>query len=282
MVLKGQPVNGTVMLLDLNLAEPAPRAAMSRDPADFRPHGMSLWQSPGQPARLFVVSHPADGGQVVEITEQGSSGFVPVRTVRDVAFTHPNAVAAAGPEQFYLVNDRPVQSRWRETADLLLRAGHATLVYHDGKSTRVLVDDLAWPVGLALNADGSKLYVAEALAKALRVYARDRASGALSLEETIDLGTAPDNLNIDEDGVIWIASHLKLLRFVAHARDSRERAPTQVLRFDPRLSGTQRLRQVYLDDGRQLAAGTVAARWRDEFLVGAFLDKKVLICKPNP
>jgi hypothetical protein len=30
------------------------------------------------------------------------------------------------------------------------------------------------------------------------------------------------------------------------------------------------------------AAGTVAAPWRDEFLIGALLDKKVLICKPNP
>jgi hypothetical protein len=40
--------------------------------------------------------------------------------------------------------------------------------------------------------------------------------------------------------------------------------------------------QVYLDDGAQISAGTVAARWRGEFLIGALLDKKVLICKPNP
>jgi arylesterase / paraoxonase len=278
-------VTGTITLLDLNLAELAPRAAMSYDPPEFRPQGMSLWQEDGRPARLFVVSHHADGSHVVEIADQTSSGFAPTRTVRDAAFTRPVAIAAAGPEQFYVVN-APLQSQSSETLDLLRRSGNATLVYYDarsgGKSARVLASDLARPAGLALSADGSRLYVAESIAKALRVYARDRANGNLSLEETIELGSAPANLDIDEDGVIWIAAQPKLLRLAAHARDSRKRAPTQVLRFDPRASGAQRSRQVYLDDGRQLSAGTVAARWRDEFLVGALLDKKVLVCKPNP
>ena len=35
------------------------------------------------------------------------------------------------------------------------------------------------------------------------------------------------------------------------------------------------------DDDAQISAGTVAASWRDEFLIGALLDKKVLICKPR-
>jgi hypothetical protein len=35
------------------------------------------------------------------------------------------------------------------------------------------------------------------------------------------------------------------------------------------------------DDDAHIAAGTVAAPWRDEFLTGALLDKKVLICKPR-
>ena len=52
-----------------------------------------------------------------------------------------------------------------------------------------------------------------------------------------------------------------------------ERAPTQVLRFDPRSqtrAGAADLRvQVYGNDGTQISAGTVAAPWRDEFLVGA-------------
>jgi hypothetical protein len=70
--------------------------------------------------------------------------------------------------------------------------------------------------------------------------------------------------------------------------DPAKHAPTQVLRFDPRgpkpADGEQdtRLAQVYLNAGEQISGGTVAAPWHDEFLVGALLDHKVLICKPNP
>jgi hypothetical protein len=49
------------MLLDLNLAEPAPRAAMACDPPGFRPHGLSLFMRGSEPARLFAISHRPDG-----------------------------------------------------------------------------------------------------------------------------------------------------------------------------------------------------------------------------
>ncbi len=282
-VRRGEAVNGTVMLLDLNLADPAPRAAMLFDPSGFRPHGISLLERTGQPSLLFAISHRADGTEAVEIAEQDANGALrPKATLRDPAFTHPNAIAAVDADRFYLVNDRRTAGRWESLRGMMLRDGDATLVFHDGKSARVLVDDLAYPAGLALSPDGGKLYVPEALARTLRVYARNPADHSLRLEETIDLGAAPDNLAVDEDGVVWIAAHPKLLRFVAHARDPRERAPTQVLRFDPREKGDARLTQVYLDDGQQISAGTVAANWRGQFLIGALLDKKVLICKPNP
>jgi arylesterase/paraoxonase len=274
-------VYGTVMLLDLNLPDPAPRAAMAFDPAEFRPHGLSLLRQDGQPLRLFAISHPTDRRHVVEIAEQSASGsFFPRTTIADDAFTHPNALAAVGPAQFYLVNDRPVQTEWQRTLSTLLRSGNASLLYYDGTRAQVLVDDLAYPAGLALSPDGTRLYVGEALAKAMRIY-RVLAPGRIELERTVTLGTAPDNLNVDADGVVWIAAHPKLLRFLGHARDSTRRAPTQVLRFDPSQEGAQ-AEAIYVDEGSGLSAGTVAARWRDVFLVGAWLEKKVLVCKPNP
>lgn len=276
---RGGAGTGTVLLLDLNLAEPAPRAAMSYDPPGFRPHGLSLLTRAGAAARLFAVSHPADGTHTVEIAEQDANGaFVPRRTVRDPAFVHPNAVAATGPEQFYLVNDRTAQSGWRQWLRVLTRSGDATLVHYDGARARVLVDDLAYPAGMALSADGTQLYVAEALAKALRVYRRDPANDSLTLERIVALGTAPDNLNVDAEGVVWIAAHPRLLRFLAHARDATRPAPTQVLRFDPRRPADGAV-TVYADDGGEISAGTVAASWRDDFLIGGLLDRKVLICK---
>jgi arylesterase / paraoxonase len=286
---RDEQVLGTVMLLDLNRAEPAPRAAMAYDPEAFRPHGLSLLATGSQPARLFVVSHRPDGSNTVEIAEEGTAGeFFPKETVRNAAFVHPNAIAATGARQFYLTNDTLDESQWALAKQALLNSGGSTLIYFDGDKARVEAADLNVPSGLALSPDGSRLYVAETLAHQLRMYRRDAASGALGLEESIDLGAAPGNLSVDDDGVVWIAAYPKLLSLAAHLRDPRKRSPTQVLRFDPRIGkpangGTDpRVIEVYANDGTEISAGSTAAPWRDEFLVGAPFDKKVLICKPNP
>jgi len=231
----GEQVLGTVMLLDLNRAEPAPRAAMSYDPEGFRPHGLSLLAKDSQPVRLFVVSHRADGSHTVEIAEEGAAGgFFPKETIRNAAFVHPNAIVATGARQFYLTNDTLDAGYWALAKQALLHSGRSTLVYFDGDQARVEVADLNFPSGLALSPDGSRLYVAETLARQLRIYRRDAASGALAIEETIDLGVAPGNLDVDDDGGVWIAAHPKLLRLAAHLRKQGKLSPTQVLRFDPR------------------------------------------------
>lgn len=259
---------------------------MAYDPPGFRPHGLSIFARSGEAVRLFAISHRPDGSHAVEIAEQDANGaFVPTESISDTAFVSPNAVAGAGPRQFYVANDRGAQTG---IADLLLRRAASTLVYYDGKQAHIVAQGLKFTAGLALGPDGTRLYVGEVLGKQLRVYRRNLATGALELDEVVPLGSAPDNIKVDADGVLWIGAHPKLLAFAAHVRRPGRRAPTQVLRFDPRGpkpaagDADARLSQVYGDDGTQLSAGTVAAHWQDEFLVGALFDSKVLICKPSP
>ena len=279
-VTRGEPATGTVALLDLNRAVPAPRAAMAWDPPGFRPHGLSLLQRAGEPDRLFAISHRPDGSHAVEIAERDANGaFTPKETVLDAAFVHPNALAAAGPRQFYLVNDSASTDAHDQVSEILFRKGAGTLVWFDGTRAQVVARDLKFPAGMALSPDGTRLYVGELLGRQLRVYRRDPTSGALQPAEPVALDTAPDNLDVDADGVLWIAAHPKLLAFFAHVKDAGKRSPTQVLRFDPR---DGKLWQVFGDDGAQLSAGTAAAHWHNEFLVGALLDPKVLICSPSP
>ena len=287
----GEPseaITGSVMLLDLNLQEPAPRAALAYDPPNFHPHGLSLYQRAGEAPRLFAISHWPDHSHSVEVTEQAGGAFVPRETLRHAEFVNPNALVAVGPRQFYLVNSDRGGDQSARTREFLFRQALGSLVYYDGEHAQVVEQDLGFPAGIAISPDGTRLYVGEVLRKQLRIYRRDTATGALSLEEIVALGTSPDNINVDDDGVVWIAAHPRLFAFGAHVGNPAKRAPTQVLRFDPRQpkpaagANDPRLTQVYGNDGGEISAGSVAAHWRSEFLIGAVFDPKVLICKPPP
>jgi arylesterase/paraoxonase len=275
--------SGTVQLLDLNLARPSPRAAMNFDPGSFRPVDLSLLTMPGQPRRLFAISTLPDGAQTVEITaEAASGGFTPEATVRDPAFRDLSAIAAIGPRAFYVVS---VASAKDEVAlpgrfDALLRRATATLLYYDGREAHVVLSDLRHAGGLARSPDGKLLYVAETLAKSLRIY-EPRPNGAVLLRGTIPLGVGPGRLTVDADGVVWIAAHPKLHALRAHAEDPSRRVPTRVLRFDPRLAFGE-VATIYANDGQALSAGAVATRWRDKLIIGALFDRRMLVCQQNP
>jgi sugar lactone lactonase YvrE len=281
-VLDRDSGNGTVMLMDLNLAEPAPRAAMSRDPAHFHPLGLSLLKLPGRPVLLFAVSTGTDGVASVEIAEQDMNGaFIPRESVRHPAFGNASLVLATAPGRFYVVDHHPPEGRMRQWESLLTKTGRDSIVLHDAGKVSVVAKDLAWVSGLAQSADGSRLYVAEALTQQLRVYRAG--DDELTLERVIALGTSPGRLDVDADDVIWMSAHPRLLRYFAALDDGRVTAPTQVMRLDPRRPDAKPV-QVFADDGARISNGTAFARWRNMLLIadhgnGAPSDHKVLICQ---
>jgi hypothetical protein len=64
-------------------------------------------------------------------------------------------------------------------------------------------------------------------------------------------------------------------------RDSSLNSPTQVLKFDPAASKDGRVSEIYINDGAEISAGTVAAPSGDQFVVGSLTDHKLLLCKPE-
>ena len=278
--IEGKPVLGTVMLLDLSVPVPRPRPALTIEPANFRPHGMSLYRAGDGSERLFVISHPPGAPHRVEVFEQGLTGaFMPVRSISDPLLVKPNAILAVGPNQFYVANDSGASSGFGRAIEMLFRRGLSTLLFFDGEKFRVVDSGIQSGSGIAMSLDGAQIYVSETAGNRLRVYSRKPTSGNVVLIETIDVGSAPDNINVAGDGSVWLAAHPVTPALIRHFRDARKLSPTQIFKLLPGVQAGARLTEIYLNAGEQISAGSVAAVFGSEMLVGSITDRKILRCR---
>jgi len=282
----GKRATGTVMLLDLNAATPHVRAALTTEPADFRPAGLSLYAPAEGPKRLFVVNRNSLRHHSIEIFEQTSTGaFAPVESLKDRGLWSPNSIVAVGPRQFYVTNDSGFKER--DAADPLrqterrLKDRRSNVLFFDGTRWHVVAEDLNRANGIAVTPDGRTVYVSESSGRRLQVFDRDLKTGSLKPRERVSVDSVPDNLTVAANGVVWIGSHPRALAILRALHDPGSRAPTQVLKFDPAAPKSQRVHEVYVNDGTEIAAGTVAAPRDDRFLIGSLTDHKLLLCKPG-
>ncbi len=279
-VFDGKEVRGTILKIDLNATEPSAVAALTSAPDDFRPHGLSLFTAVDGSQRLFVISHPPDKPHTVEIFERATdSRFAHIETIHNPWLLDPNAIVAVGPRQFYVVNFFGEPPGFRRVVEFLFRRALASIAHYDGDVMRAVADPVALGAGIAASADGGRVYVSEANTHRLRVYSRDSATGDLELYQNVKIFTAGDNLNVAEDGGIWVAGHPKVLRLIRHFRDSREPAPTQILRIAADPQTPNRIGEVYLNDGTEISAGSVAAVLGNRLLIGSITEKKILDCR---
>ncbi len=279
-VFDGQDVRGTILKIDPNAAEPSAAAALTTVPDDFRPYGLSLFTAVDGSQRLFVISHPRDKPHTVEIFERAADGrFAHLETIHNPWLLDPHAIVAVGSRQFYVVNLFGAPPGVQRVIEVLFRRALANIAYYDGDAMRAVADPVALGAGIAASADGGRVYVSEANAHRLRVYSRDSATGELTLYQNVNIYTAGGNLNVAEDGAIWVAGHPKVVQLVRHWRDARELAPTQILRVAADPQTPKRVSEVYLNDGKEIAAGSVAAVLGNRLLIGAIMEERILDCR---
>ncbi len=274
---------GTVMLLDPNAAEPHVRAALVSDPSGFSPSGLSLYTPATGAKRLFVTSRTRPGSHYVQVFEQSPTGaFTPVETIRDRLLWSPTAIVAVGPRQFYVVNQvgfkRGYEGRPWEAKDRL-RGNQSTVVYYDGEKMKIVAGRLKLASGMALSLDGKSAYVAETAAGRISIFDRDAATGELKRSGRVRVRGAPYNISVDGNGALWVSVHPHALAFMDFWSEPEERAPTQIVKLTPGAAPEQQVEEIYVNDGKELSAGTVAApRSATQFVAGSRTDRKLLLC----
>jgi arylesterase/paraoxonase len=245
---------------------------------EFNPHGIGLWISQDGICSLFVVNHRHDG-QFVEIFDYRGNQLIHRESIAGDLMHSPNDVIPVGKRSFYVTNDHGNRSAFGRMVEEYLQMAGSSVLYYDGKSFRKVAQRLAYANGINVSQDGSTVYVAETVGHKVHVYDRDRDSGNLAWRLSIELGTGPDNIEIDENGDLWIGCHPKLLTFVKYSKDPRKLSPSQVLKLSVKQDNHYKVEEIYLNNGQPLSGSSVAAVFKDTLLIGSVFDHRFLICR---
>lgn len=269
------PRRGGVFVINLD-GEPKPRRVAPSTPADLQPHGLSLWRGPDGMKRLFVINHRLDGVEAVEIFDVGERGALAhLGSAMLPEGSSPNDVVGVGPRSFYVTNDRGFKSGLMAMIENYLALPLSSVAFFDGEAWSKAVTGLVYANGINVSLDGKTIYVAELLRQRITVFNRDPRTNALKRARRFGVNTNPDNIEVANDGALWIAGHDRVFDFLKHAKDPRATAPSHVLRLSPLTGGTHNL---FMDSKGVINASSVGAVWDRTLVVGGVFDGHVMVC----
>lgn len=256
-------------------------------PADFHPHGISLYRGRSGALVLMAVNHPTNGPAAVEIfdvneTLDADGAAIATLHHRESAtgplLFSPNDVVAVGSNRFYATNDHTSRTTLGVMAETWLLLPRANVVYYDGETFKVAADDLRYANGINVSPDMSHIYVAETTGREIRTYARDIISGALRVQDNFAITAGLDNIDVAPNGDLWVADHPKMLAFVTYASDPSAPSPSQVTKVRVRNALPVEAAPVYTNLGEQIGAASVGAVVGKHLLIGSVFDPKILDC----
>jgi len=246
----------------------------------FHPHGISLFRTAAGQISLFVINHAVPGqpraGHSIEIFAIAEGRLRHLESIANLLFRSPNYIAAVGPRQFYVTNDRGYLDGIAMQLERIFGWANSDVVYFDGQVASVVLDGLTFANGIQFEPQTERVFITETGAHTLGIYRRSRADGALALANTAEVGRGPDNIDIDENGNIWIATHPKAFKLIAHADSPEALSPSRVVRLQADGTGIE---EIYVGTGEELSAASVAAVYNGEMLLGTIFDDKLLRCR---
>ncbi|MFP4357428.1 MAG: MlaA family lipoprotein [Puniceicoccaceae bacterium] len=277
-----EPGGGSLLLWRPGEAAPV-RVRLDFD-EPFRPHGIDCRLGEDGAPRVFAVNHRAPGERTVELFDIDADADPPagrhVATIRDPRLTFPNDIAASGGRSFFVTNNPRHDSLIDRIRLALGLWGGQVLHYDDGQWTTV-DDGIPFPNGILLSADGRRLFVAETLGGALRIYERPARTGKPVLRGRTPLGRGLDNIAPGPGGALWVAAHPDLPALGAHRRDPAKPSPWRLYRVREH-GGGWRSRIVLRGDGSRMPGVSVGLPWDGRLILGGVADPALKIGPREP
>lgn len=275
---KGNPKQGGIYWMDLEEAGKAPFEVklISQDfKKPFFPHGFSLLQLDSANYKLWVINH-VEGKHSIEVFRLRGDSLTYVETLKDEKMISPNDILAVGENEFYFTNDHVYMSKMGTLAEGYLGLKAANVVHFNGEEHKLAAEGIAYANGINWDAERQLLYVASARGFLVKVY-KVETDGSLTFVEDIDCETGVDNIEVDEQGDLWIGAHPSLMAYTAYANFEEDIAPSEVLKLNYRGRGDYTLQSLYINDGSQVSGSSVAVNYSDYLFVGNVMDEYFLV-----
>jgi arylesterase / paraoxonase len=268
----------------LKLGAPdAPPVKLQGTPKDFHPHGISLYRAEDGDETLMAINHQSNGGQVVEIFglsyQDGMANLTARANVSGGLLVSPNDLFAVGPDRFYVTNDHLTHTPLGRFAEDDLLWPHADLLYFNGTSFRISVQQMAFPNGVYVTPDGGRLYLTISNERRLIAFSREPFFGSLKEIGSLSIPSRLDNISADAEGRLIIAGHPSRMRDDRFRADPAKPSPSEVFRVGLDKSGIPTgYETIFADDGSRIGASSAAAVVGKRLLIGSVLDNKLLEC----
>ncbi len=271
---KGDKVQGGIFELDLNVDDSVPRKLTGNVSFDFHPHGLDLFISDSGERYLYVINHRKDGHYIEIFTYNGELNHI--KSVSGKGLISPNDILAVDIDKFYISNDHIAKSEFMGLMETFFMLSIANITYFNGENFFIADNFIAFPNGLAISDDGKTVYSSSTIGQSLKIYSRNIESGHLKKIDEIRISSGLDNLDMDENGKLWLGAHPKLLAFMNHATDENVISPSEIYTIDT--YNDYKVDKVFLDKGNLISGSSVAAKYRNTILIGTVFEDFILRC----
>lgn len=265
---------GGLFLIDIKTNDLTPISLTSDFKESFAPHGISFFRKDSS-YQIMAINH-TNQGHSVEVFELHGQNMKHVRTLKNPSMIRPNDLVLVGEDRFYFTNDHKYTKGIGNIVEEYVGLSVSNVVYFDGNNYKEVANGIAYANGINYDHNRKLLYVASPRHFLVKVYAVKK-DGSLSFIEDIPCGTGVDNIELDQEGSLWIGGHPNLLRFSAYANGKKEISPSEIIKIKYRKTGDYSVEKIYVNNGLEMSGSTVAATLGNLIFAGNVMDDKFLI-----
>jgi arylesterase/paraoxonase len=244
----------------------------------FAPHGISMFQKNGK-TTIAAINHTLEG-EFIEIFTLVGKKLTHQRTLKNKQIFSPNDIVLLDENRFYFTNDHKYKEGIKRLTEDYLGVAVSNVVYFDGKKFTEATDGIAYANGINIDVKRDLVFVASPRKFLIKVFQKNE-NGTLSFIEDIDCKTGVDNIEFDEDNNLWIGAHPNLMHFASYAKGDKKIAPSEIIKIQYTKKGDYKIDQIYMEDGTNMSASTVAAPFGNLILTGNVMDNHFLILEKN-